>query len=72
MLPDSKTCQRVNKINIAIHETPQFKLGFFENRQIDKNIIISLPSIGESDPSLVKLKFPRNPGGENWGGLSCL
>ena len=55
--------------NIAIHEFPIYVRN---TRQIDKNNKISLPSIGESDPSLVKLKFPRNPGGENWGGLSCL
>ena len=30
------------------------------------------PSTGESEPSLLKLNPPRNPGGENWGGLSCL
>ena len=30
------------------------------------------PSTGESDPSLLKLNPPRKPGGENWGGLSCL
>ena len=31
---------------------------------------MNLPSIGESDPSLLKLKLPRKPGGENCGGLS--
>ena len=38
----------------------------------NKCLVGALPSIGESDPSLLKLNPPRNPGGVNCGWLSGL
>lgn len=48
------------KVNVNKKHMTKYTLEF-------NNRIHLLPSTGESEPSLLKLKFPKKPGGENCG-----